>query len=1109
MNPDNRLPLLTSLFIAVASANQIAADEVILAGWHDFSSAHQAHRYQNSAKEPDDAYPAVGGTLWGGNGSRNANQGSNDGTYGGTFAHGSSSLDGAMSVRTDSAGITFTITNQGVRAIGLHRILFDFASINGNSPANLQLVYQQGDLDDNGGTIVWSAQGIHNGIGAAADYEDVEIPLTALSDRSLARGETARFLLTGDAASNPTQALFLDNVAITGVVNELAVLTYNIHGGYGPSNEGNPNDNLTAFRDNFMQGQDVLGLQEVGQGSTAADEYQAAQDVFSAEYPYSFQTIYEATDRSWFQSPLESSLAIFSRYPFVSTHSQLIQIDPGGDEWSRYAQHVVIEVAGEAINIFNFHNTYNFFDNDYEWEKAGLAKFKDYVYERLGISDWSEADASNVIMLGDFNLRNGSNFLDVTEVLAPPVIVSNSLDHIASVEDYSSSGSYATVAADLSDHPSVWASYDFTPPSALPMTWAASPAESALCEVSMQADFVSDSNNVEYYFTNKTVADGSHDSGWQRDRSYTDTGLEPETTYEYTVKVRDLSPNLNEGTESAIASVTTAPLVAQTLPYTEGFETGMGAWKQSADDDWNWSLQSGGTPTGNTGPSGASEGAHYLYVENHGSGAQYKTSSIEALFNLADTWQPILAFDYHMHGPYIDFLAVDIHDGTTWSEAVWLREGQQQASSEAPWLRATVDLTPFAGLETVTVRFRSKQEQWHAADTAIDQLTVTDTNQAPQAEEQSLIINGETSLTLAGSDPDDDALTFSLESMPAHGSLTGTPPQLTYSPENGYTGPDEFSFKVNDGRLDSDEVKVTLFVGNVLVSYAHPGGATTPSYQLDILDSTASLGGVLSGGAIASTVDQLSAAEGTGLPADIDTDDFSSYFSYLVTPNEVTIGYESLFVDAFAKADSRLYQVSYLVDGSEEVFLSPAPVPAGTPDEEGNFDSYPIPDLVTDAEVEFRIYWQGGPASTSQARVYVDDCVLTGQVVSPLERWRLSHFGTSPSAETAADTGNPDGDSMDNYSEFILGTDPLRADSPLSLLSSNNGNMTVAYSRRKDAEARVYAEWSPDLQSPWVTDGLLANLSSEEGEFEHWTVTVPVDASSPRKFVRLVVEMEE
>jgi large repetitive protein len=44
------------------------------------------------------------------------------------------------------------------------------------------------------------------------------------------------------------------------------------------------------------------------------------------------------------------------------------------------------------------------------------------------------------------------------------------------------------------------------------------------------------------------------------------------------------------------------------------------------------------------------------------------------------------------------------------------------------------------------------------------------------------------SITLTGSDPDGDPITFAIVQSPAHGVLTGTPPTLTYTPAPDYNG---------------------------------------------------------------------------------------------------------------------------------------------------------------------------------------------------------------------------------------------------------------------------------------------------------------------------------
>jgi len=73
-----------------------------------------------------------------------------------------------------------------------------------------------------------------------------------------------------------------------------------------------------------------------------------------------------------------------------------------------------------------------------------------------------------------------------------------------------------------------------------------------------------------------------------------------------------------------------------------------------------------------------------------------------------------------------------------------------------------------------------------------------------------------TSITLAGSDRDNDKLTYSVITEPTHGRLTGTVPNLNYRPEQDFNGQDSFTFKVSDGKVDSAAatVSITVMPGN-------------------------------------------------------------------------------------------------------------------------------------------------------------------------------------------------------------------------------------------------------------------------------------------------------
>ncbi len=96
-------------------------------------------------------------------------------------------------------------------------------------------------------------------------------------------------------------------------------------------------------------------------------------------------------------------------------------------------------------------------------------------------------------------------------------------------------------------------------------------------------------------------------------------------------------------------------------------------------------------------------------------------------------------------------------------------------------------------------------------------LTVTvgaDPNRAPVAQNQSVPtpVNTAVAITLTASDPNGDAMTFAVVTQPTHGTLSGTTPQL-YTPADGYTGPDSFTFLANDGKLDSVAATITIDVG--------------------------------------------------------------------------------------------------------------------------------------------------------------------------------------------------------------------------------------------------------------------------------------------------------
>ncbi len=96
-------------------------------------------------------------------------------------------------------------------------------------------------------------------------------------------------------------------------------------------------------------------------------------------------------------------------------------------------------------------------------------------------------------------------------------------------------------------------------------------------------------------------------------------------------------------------------------------------------------------------------------------------------------------------------------------------------------------------------------------------ITVTPVNDVPLAVAQSVTTAEDTALSvnLAGTDADLDALSYAVVSQPASGTLSGTAPNLTYTPSANSNESDSFTFKVNDGTVDSALATVSITVTSV------------------------------------------------------------------------------------------------------------------------------------------------------------------------------------------------------------------------------------------------------------------------------------------------------
>jgi hypothetical protein len=138
------------------------------------------------------------------------------------------------------------------------------------------------------------------------------------------------------------------------------------------------------------------------------------------------------------------------------------------------------------------------------------------------------------------------------------------------------------------------------------------------------------------------------------------------------------------------------------------------------------------------------------------------------------------------------------------------------------WDTRTDDISAFvpSGDTSVTVAIESNADPGGVYDcltwvAQVLSVTTQPPNQAPTANSQSVSTAEDTAkaITLTGSDPEGGELAFNVTTGPAHGTLSGAAPSVTYTPNLNYNGPDSFSFTVTDsGGLTSTAATVSITV---------------------------------------------------------------------------------------------------------------------------------------------------------------------------------------------------------------------------------------------------------------------------------------------------------
>ncbi|UCG33567.1 MAG: S8 family serine peptidase, partial [Phycisphaerales bacterium] len=202
------------------------------------------------------------------------------------------------------------------------------------------------------------------------------------------------------------------------------------------------------------------------------------------------------------------------------------------------------------------------------------------------------------------------------------------------------------------------------------------------------------------------------------------------------------------------------------------------------------------------------------------------------LLNLAGVTAPVFLeyYDWCLLETFYDTCTVEVVD----PNGNFLGYVDADTGGDYDWTQRVYDLTPYAG-QAFKVRWRIQSDELLQRDGwFLDEVRVSvaaDVGLPPTAEDVYAETPEDTPLSigLVGADPNPGTvLDFVITTLPAHGTLQDpnggdilsapytlllSGSYVDYVPAPAYQGPDSFSYKTNDGALDSNTAAVTLAVG--------------------------------------------------------------------------------------------------------------------------------------------------------------------------------------------------------------------------------------------------------------------------------------------------------
>lgn len=251
-------------------------------------------------------------------------------------------------------------------------------------------------------------------------------------------------------------------------------------------------------------------------------------------------------------------------------------------------------------------------------------------------------------------------------------------------------------------------------------------------------------------FTEEAVGETTY--AWDFENDGTVDATDPNPTFTYTASgTYDVCLSISDGT-TTISKIKTAYINvgSEAFPYNKdmenfspatnatGYQDGWTASPSGTTSIFRWNVDSGGTPSDNTGPdidntTGTGSGI-YIHTEATGGSTGDIAELISPCLEIPaaeNSSDPSIGFWYHMYGSNMGTLHIDLHNGTTWvNDFAPAIVGQQHTSETDPYTEQTFSVAAYKG-QSIQIRFRGERGSGFRSDMAIDDFRVFDNTSLP------------------------------------------------------------------------------------------------------------------------------------------------------------------------------------------------------------------------------------------------------------------------------------------------------------------------------------------------------------------------------------------